>query len=74
MFTEKKRYKEALARVKHVRPFVSPNSGFLDQLRLFQEMKYEFDEKNQNYLEYIKLHPIDAGHLGHEGDDECREK
>ncbi|KAG0735799.1 hypothetical protein G6F57_010447 [Rhizopus arrhizus] len=40
MVTEKRRFKEALALIKRVRPFVNPNPGFLNQLRLFQEMNY----------------------------------
>jgi hypothetical protein len=65
MATLKLRYKEALAIIKRVRPFVNPNPGFIEQLKLFQGMKYTFDDKHSAYLEYLKRHPVDAGHIGH---------
>lgn len=66
MFKKRLRYKEALAIIKQTRPFVNPNPGFIEQLKLFKEMGYQFDKQNPAYLEYIEAHPIDAGHLGHE--------
>ncbi|KAI9279193.1 protein-tyrosine phosphatase-like protein [Sporodiniella umbellata] len=66
MSKERKRYKEVLAQVKGVRPFVNPNPGFLEQLKLFQDMGYAFDKNHPAYLEYIKKHPVDAAHVGHE--------
>jgi hypothetical protein len=70
MVTEKRRFKEALALIKRVRPFVNPNPGFLNQLRLFQEMNCKFDKQHPLYLDYLKQHPIDAGHLGHEQEEQ----
>lgn len=65
MATQRLRYKVALAMIKQTRPFVNPNPGFINQLRLFQEMNYQFDPNHPAYLEYLKKHPVDAGHAGH---------
>ncbi|KAG2209251.1 hypothetical protein INT47_005543 [Mucor saturninus] len=65
MATQKLRYKAALALIKQTRPFINPNPGFLNQLRLFQEMNYQFNPEHPAYLEYLEEHPIDAGHAGH---------
>lgn len=65
MATQQLRYKEALFIIKRVRPFVNPNPGFMEQLKIFHEMKYIFDERHPAYLDYIKRHPKDAGHIGH---------
>lgn len=66
MYKKKLRYKEALAIIKQTRPFVNPNPGFIEQLKLFKEMGYKFDTSNPAYIDYLNEHPIDAGHLGHE--------
>ncbi|KAI8977918.1 protein-tyrosine phosphatase-like protein [Pilobolus umbonatus] len=66
MATQHLRYKAALAIIKQTRPFVNPNPGFIEQLRLFQQMNYQFDRHNPLYIDYLKNHPKDAGHLGHE--------
>lgn len=65
MATRRLRYKAALAIIKQTRPFVTPNPGFINQLKLFQEMDYQFDPQHPAYLEYLKNHPKDAGHAGH---------
>ncbi|KAG1122007.1 hypothetical protein G6F42_011883 [Rhizopus arrhizus] len=70
MATQKLRWKEALAIIKQTRPFVNPNPGFIEQLKLFQEMNYTFDPKHPAYLEYLHKHPVDAGHVGHEDEYE----
>jgi protein-tyrosine phosphatase len=66
MYKRKWRYKQALALIKQTRPFVNPNPGFIEQLKLFKEMGYEFDTENPAYLDYLEKHPIDAGHKGHD--------
>ncbi|GAN06020.1 dual specificity protein phosphatase 19 [Mucor ambiguus] len=70
MATQKLRWKEALAIIKQTRPFVNPNPGFIEQLKLFQEMNYTFDPNHPAYLEYLHKHPVDAGHVGHEDEYE----
>lgn len=70
MATLKLRWKEALAIIKQTRPFVNPNPGFIEQLKLFQGMNYVFDPNNPLYVDYIKRHPKDAGHIGHEAEYE----
>ncbi|GAA5815634.1 hypothetical protein MFLAVUS_009146 [Mucor flavus] len=65
MATRRLRYKAALAIIKQTRPFVTPNPGFINQLKLFQEMDYQFNPQHPAYLEYLKNHPKDAGHAGH---------
>lgn len=65
MATQKLRYKAALAIIKRTRPFINPNPGFMNQLKLFQEMDYVFDVNHPAYKEYLKHHPIDTGHIGH---------
>ncbi|ORY93969.1 protein-tyrosine phosphatase-like protein [Syncephalastrum racemosum] len=59
--------KQALSIIKQNRPFVNPNPGFMDQLRLYREMDFEFDPHHPAYLAWIKKHPIDASHAGHAG-------
>lgn len=66
MHKKKLRFKEALAIIKQTRPFVNPNPGFIEQLKLFREMGYQFDKHNPAYIEYLEKHPIDAAHLGHD--------
>ncbi|CAO3641834.1 unnamed protein product [Mucor fragilis] len=70
MATQKLRWKEALAIIKQTRPFVNPNPGFIEQLKLFQEMNYVFDPNHPAYLAYLHNHPVDAGHVGHEDEYE----
>lgn len=70
MATQKLRWKEALAIIKRTRPFVNPNPGFINQLKLFQEMDCIFDPKHPAYIEYLQKHPVDAGHVGHEDEYE----
>lgn len=70
MATRRLRWKEALAIIKQTRPFVNPNPGFIEQLKLFQEMNYTFDPNHPAYLEYLHKHPVDAGHVGHEDEYE----
>lgn len=70
MATQKLRWKAALAIIKRTRPFVNPNPGFIEQLKLFQEMNYTFDPKHPAYIEYLQKHPVDAGHVGHEDEYE----
>lgn len=70
MATLKLRWKAALAIIKQTRPFVNPNPGFISQLKLFQEMNYVFDVHHPAYIDYLKHHPIDAGHVGHEDEYE----
>lgn len=70
MATQRLRYKAALAIIKETRPFVTPNPGFMNQLRLFQEMSYKFEPEHPAYLDYLKQHPIDEGHAGHEDEYE----
>ncbi|ORE09048.1 phosphatases II [Rhizopus microsporus var. microsporus] len=66
MATENWTVEEALANIQKARPFINPNRGFLNQLQLFQQMKCHFDEKHPAYIKYLKEHPIDTSHLGHE--------
>ncbi|CAO3640568.1 unnamed protein product [Cunninghamella blakesleeana] len=54
MAKEQLRWKIALVKIKQVRPFIDPNTGFKNQLQLYQNMNYQFDAKNPLYLEYIK--------------------
>ncbi|KAI8137494.1 protein-tyrosine phosphatase-like protein [Fennellomyces sp. T-0311] len=58
--------KAALAIIKQTRPFVNPNAGFMNQLRLYREMDFTFDPYNPIYVAYHEKHPIDAAHAGHE--------
>ncbi|KAI9490823.1 protein-tyrosine phosphatase-like protein [Zychaea mexicana] len=60
--------KAALAIIKQTRPFVNPNQGFMNQLRLYREMDYTFDPYHPAYVAYHQQHPIDAAHVGHEGE------
>ncbi|KAI8388240.1 protein-tyrosine phosphatase-like protein [Radiomyces spectabilis] len=57
--------KAALAVIKQMRPFVNPNPGFMNQLRLYQDMNCEFDPNNPVYIAYHQKHPYDASHIGH---------
>ncbi|KAG0188797.1 phosphatase, partial [Apophysomyces sp. BC1034] len=59
------RAKEALALIKQSRPFVNPNPGFMDQLRLYQKMGYQYDPLDPEYIEFHKSHPLNADHAGH---------
>ncbi|KAJ2956765.1 hypothetical protein NQZ79_g7437 [Umbelopsis isabellina] len=51
------RYKAALAMLKRVRPFVSPNDGFLEQLRLYQTMGNRVDVDHPEYKKFLERHP-----------------
>ncbi|KAG2179697.1 hypothetical protein INT44_006545, partial [Umbelopsis vinacea] len=50
------RYKEALAKLKRVRPFVTPNQGFIDQLRLYQTMGNRVDVNHPAYKKFLETH------------------
>lgn len=50
------RYKEALAMLKRVRPFVTPNQGFIDQLRLYQTMGNRVDVNHPEYKKFLETH------------------
>ncbi|KAI7869954.1 protein-tyrosine phosphatase-like protein [Spinellus fusiger] len=56
----KLRHKEALALIAQNRPFIHPNQGFLDQLRLYREMDYDYHPLHPAYLTYKETHPMDA--------------
>lgn len=45
---------EALKYLKECRPQASPNEGFLEQLKLYQEMNYEINEDNPKVQELFK--------------------
>ncbi|KAL0096921.1 protein-tyrosine phosphatase-like protein [Phycomyces blakesleeanus] len=60
------RPKEALAIIAQSRPFINPNKGFMDQLKLYREMDYTFDPKHPAYLAYIAKHPLNGIHTGHD--------
>lgn len=50
------RYKAALAMLKRVRPFVTPNDGFLEQLRLYQTMGNRVDVNHPDYKKFLEMH------------------
>jgi dual specificity phosphatase 12 len=50
------RFKAALAMLKRVRPFVSPNDGFLEQLRLYQTMGNRVDVDHPAYKKFLEKH------------------
>lgn len=66
MYKQHIQHKVALATIKRSRPFVNPNPGFVQQLRLYREMGYEFDPQHPAYIAYHKEHPLNADHAGHE--------
>ncbi|DBA89125.1 hypothetical protein WJX77_003176 [Trebouxia sp. C0004] len=49
MTTERTSMESALASVRHVYPYASPNEGFLQQLQLWQEMGYVFKPDHPGY-------------------------
>lgn len=50
------RYKAALAMLKRVRPIVTPNDGFIEQLRLYQTMGNRVDVNHPDYKKFVESH------------------
>ncbi|XP_054165532.1 dual specificity protein phosphatase MPK-4-like [Oppia nitens] len=48
-----KPFVEALDMVRIKRPFISPNIGFRDQLRLYEEMGNQLNAKNKRYRRFV---------------------
>lgn len=42
--------------LKRVRPFVTPNDGFLEQLRLYQTMGNRVDVNHPDYKKFLEMH------------------
>jgi dual specificity phosphatase 12 len=55
MKTRKLTLKEAIEHIKDKKPDIRPNDGFIQQLKLWEAMKYQLDERHKSYRAY-KLH------------------
>lgn len=47
-------FDQAYEVVHKARPFIEPNSGFIRQLRLYEEMKYDVDKEDARYKQFRK--------------------
>lgn len=46
--------KEAVQRIKQIRPFVEPNPGFMEQLELYHQVKYTTDlDDHPSYKQWL---------------------
>lgn len=52
MRSENMSFMEALNQVKKLRAIVSPNHGFVEQLKIFEAMKCQFDPEHELYKEW----------------------
>jgi hypothetical protein len=56
MATEKLDYDIAYRKVKDRRASVSPNNGFIEQLKIFRSMNWELDTNDTKYHQVIETH------------------
>ena len=47
-------FEQAYDVVHKARPFIEPNSGFMRQLRLYEEMGYRVDKEDPRYKQFRK--------------------
>ncbi|KNC84482.1 hypothetical protein SARC_03288, partial [Sphaeroforma arctica JP610] len=47
-------YEEAYDKVHAARPYIEPNSGFVEQLQLYEKMGFKIDERNPEYIALTK--------------------
>eukprot|EP01134_Creolimax_fragrantissima_P000857 CFRG0857T1 len=47
-------YDDAYDLVHSVRPYIEPNSGFVEQLQLYESMGFKIDENNSEYIALTK--------------------
>lgn len=60
MWRDKLSFKEALYKVKDRRPVIWPNSGFTEQLQLFDEMGLKIDPTHEKYASFKEKRKQDA--------------
>ena len=65
---------QALHAVKRKCPGAEPNPGFMNQLKLYNEMGFKIDESNQKYNEILKSNSLKTDPTGRSLRDVIMEK